>query len=130
MLLRRFFIYSIGFFLGSILVYFLFFKNQDRSFFPSAIVLDSLRSKDIIIGKKNECLLAYYKISNENFKNLLREGEVNFSESSPRETPKKYVVEIETSTGDELKIIFALSPSSAEIISVIPNEIKAECACD
>ncbi len=130
MFIRRLFLYFIGFFFGSILVYFLFFNNQNRSFFPSGIVLDSLDSKKIIIEKKIDCYLSCCKVTEVNLKNLLKKGDVNFSESSPRDTPKKYVVEIETPENLKLKLTFEIGNANAKLIGVkIPSEIKG-CGCD
>lgn len=92
-------------------------------------MLDTLKSKEIIIEKKAECLLSCYHITNENIKELLDDGDVIFSESSPRELPKKYVVEIETKEGEELKLIFELSILNAKIISVDAPGM-ADCNCE
>lgn len=130
MFAKRLFLYLIGFFLGSVLVYFLFFRDKSRSFFPSAIVLDTLQSKELTIEKKAECFLSCYRINRSNIKELLAEGEVNFSESSPRETPKKYVVEVETPEGTELKLSFELSVSASRLISVSAPDNKLPCNCN
>lgn len=129
MFARRLFIYFIGFFLGCILVYFMFFKNKSRSFFPSGIVLDSLKSKDIIIETKMQCILGCYNVNNQNLKELLNEGTVIFSESSPREDPKKYVVETESPEGEEIKLSFELRTLNAKIISIKGPE-KPGCVCN
>jgi hypothetical protein len=130
MFAKRLFLYLVGFFLGSVLVYILFFKDKSRSFFPSAIVLDTLQSSSMEIDKKAECVLSCYHIHASDIKEMLAEGEVNFSESSPREKPKKYVVEVETREGNELKLTFELSPSASRLISVKDPGNKLSCNCD
>src|SRR3989337_3043833 len=102
MFVKRLFLYLIGFFIGSLIVYFLFFKGQNRSFLPGSIVLDTITSKTFVLEPKAECMLKCYDVSQRNIKQLLRDGDVIFSESSPRQTPKKYVVEIETDEEIEL----------------------------
>ena len=129
MFIRRLFIYLIGFFLGCAFVYFLFFKGKNRSFFPSAIVLDSLTSKELLIEKKAACSLACYHVSNQNLKELLADGDVIFSESRPRETPKKYAVKIETPEGNEITLLLELSALNATIISVLAPAQPA-CICN
>lgn len=130
MFIKRLFLYLIGFFFGCIIVYFLLFRNKDRSFFPSDIVIDTLKSKELLIEQKTACLLACYQVSKENLKDLMEDGDVNFSESSPRQEPKKYVVEIEAPEGTELKLLFELSDSNAKIISVEPAPGKPGCTCE
>ena len=130
MFAKRLFIYLIGFFLGCVIVYFLLFKDKNRSFFPSAIVLDTLRAKEIIIEKKAGCILSCYQITHDKIKGLLGDGDVIFSESNPRETPKKYVVEIETPGGKEMKLTFELTSETAKIISVKAHGVSQECMCE
>lgn len=124
---RRLLLYFIGFSIGSIIVYFLFFKDKDRSFFPSGIVLDSLRSKDIIIDQRTACMLACYEINEKNLKDLLDDGDVNFSKSSPRQEPKIYLVETDAPNGEELELKFELG-SQAKLLSVFP--LKENCSCN
>lgn len=130
MFAKRLFLYFIGFFFGCVLVYFMFFKGKDRGFFPSAIVIDTLKSRELLIEEKAGCRLACYRISEDNLKDLMEDGDVKFSESSPREEPKKYVVEIESPEGDEVKLLFELTGSNAKIISVTPPPGKPGCTCD
>lgn len=132
MFVKRIFLYLIGFLLGSILAYFLIFKGRNQSFFPSGIVLDSLSSKEIIIEKKVECMFECNNISTD-VKKYLDDAKVIFSESSPRETPKKYVVEIELEEGKteekKVKLTFELFETTAKIISAEIINGEKNCNC-
>ncbi len=87
--------------------------------------MDTLKTKEIIIDKKMECLLSCYNISGD-VKKLLDDGEVIFSESAPRENPKKYVVEIEIA-GEKLKLTFEQSEKTAKVISAEMKNMNCNC---
>lgn len=130
MFIKRLFLYLIGFFIGSILVYFMLFKDKSRSFLPSSIILDSLKANEIIYDQHIECILSCYQISNKNIRQMLDDGDVIFSESQPRETPKKYVVEVETAEEKIIKLSFELSGKSSRIFLVNAGENANDCLCE
>lgn len=130
MFLKRLFLYFIGFTVGCILVYFLVFKKRSTSFLPSSIVLDTITGKEIIYEKEVECMLACYGLTRQNLIAVLKEGDVLFSESQPRATPKIYVVETESPDKSVLKLNFEMLPANSRILKVNPVENAKSCDCD
>lgn len=114
--------YLIGFTFGIIAVVF-FFGQRGCSWLPGNRVKNTISEKEIIFGDSIKALLECSKFSNEDIYNLLNSsGDIDFSESHPRETPKKYVF-----YGDnDLRVVFALYEQSGNEYSEIV-EINAKC---
>ena len=130
MFAKRIFLYLIGFFFGSVLVYLLFYRSDGHSFLPSSIVLDTLKSKEFIFEKKAECQLLCFSVVKGDIKKLLKDADVNFSESRPHDNPKKYVIEIKSLMNEKVKLTVELNDTNAKIVSADMPEAKQTCNCD
>jgi hypothetical protein len=109
--------YLIGFTFGLIAIFF-FFGGRGCSWLPSNRVKNSIAENEIIYGDSIKALLECNQISNDAVYNLLNSsGDVLFSESKTRETPKKYVLKGE----NDLKLTFALFEGFSEIVEVSPS---------
>jgi len=106
--------YLIGFGMGIIAVAFMFGK-RGCAWLPENRVKNSIFENEIIYGDSIKDLMYCSNISSENIYDLLDSGgDVDFSESIPNESPKKYVIYGK----NELRVIFALYDNYSEIIEV------------
>jgi hypothetical protein len=82
-----------------------------------------LSEDSLIISPEMRCKLSCIRFSYEKIKEVLRSGEVNFEDSEPRSTPKKYVVE----DGNQHKFQF-ISYRDSTVLSKIFN-LPENCNC-
>jgi len=87
-LIQRIGYYLGGFSLGLvILAFFLNGKKTSCSYGPESRVLKNINLKDIKYSQKVFNLLSRKVIDSSGINYILKKGDVNFSESNPRETP-------------------------------------------
>ncbi|RMG81707.1 MAG: hypothetical protein D6707_04380, partial [Bacteroidetes bacterium] len=125
-MLRRFFFFGIGVALGVWLVYFFLIKNNPRDitgWLPNKRVLQMLSEDSLIIPNAVKCKLSCLQLSYEQIKKVLLSGEVDFNESSPRDTPKRYIVK----DANQNKFEF-LSYQDSTVLSKIFN-LPENCNC-
>jgi len=100
--IRRFLYYLTGFGIGIILVVF-FFQNRGCSWTPTNRAKAMVGERIIVADSAFLQGLKERHISVERVKQLLKDGEINFSESQKRDNPKAYVF-----YDKQLKMIFTL----------------------
>lgn len=130
---RRLRLYLTGVFLGLIVVWFMLFRNRDRdldAWLPKERVLQELVSNPLTYSQVGQCFMNCHGITDSAIVQLLREGEVNFGASKPREEPcKVYAVESPASATDRIRVDFAACDSSTVILYTIPLNADSTRAC-
>ena len=110
--------YLIGFGMGIIAVAFMF-GQRGCAWLPENRVKNNIAENEIIYGDSIKDIMYCSNITSENIYDLLdSDGDVDFSESIPNESPKKYVIYGE----NDIRIVFALFDDYSEII-----EVRTEC---
>lgn len=120
--------YMAGLFLGGIGVYyFLNAKAESRGvsfcYLPNCRVLKELRSKPVQFSKNVEQALSEKQITQTDIKNILEDGNVDFSKSNvPFEKGKLYVVEGQTTEKQNIEISFVLYSEKVKVYSIKKTE--------
>jgi hypothetical protein len=124
---RRIFIFSIGFFGGCIMVWFMFFRTGERSFYgnwlPEGRVLSKLKAGLDKNSSHSLCMLECTGIFKSQLAALLDQGDVLFSESKTNEDPREYEVAYQS-----IRMRFILSGDSVTI-GVSPTQKPRTCDC-
>lgn len=111
---------------------FLIFRNREEiKWLPGERVLMVLDSNQLVVTRHGECRMACRGISLEEVKQLIKDGDVNFSKSEPHSEPcKKYAVEGKTKDGQEIRVIFGACARETRVITAIDlNSEKDTCEC-
>lgn len=83
----------------------------------------------IIYTKHALCRMGCRKIDEDEVREILKEGRINYGKSEPNDKPDpKYALEGVTRDGQEVRIIFAPSSKGMVVITVI--DLKQEWQCD
>lgn len=116
---QRLLFYGFGFVIGLLLLFFfLGGKKTSCDYGPDARVLKNIRIKERIVSEKARSQLASLQLDTASISSLLRNGDVNFSESNTKvETCKKYVIE-GTYKDQNLKVNIENCEERATIINV------------
>ncbi|UTW63328.1 hypothetical protein KFE98_03990 [bacterium SCSIO 12741] len=92
---RRVLIYSIGFLMGCMAVYMLFYKGQDREFYgswlPEGRVLKKIHTTLDRSDTTLNCLMECQGVFDSDLDLLFKDGEVDFSSSVTQGSPKNIV---------------------------------------
>ena len=84
----------------------------------------------IIYSKHARCRMDCRKISEEEVKKILKEGRINYGKSSPARKPEaQFALEGNTLDGQDLRIVFAVSPGKAVVVTVIDLKKEWPCHC-
>lgn len=125
---RRLFIFSIGFFGGCVLVWFMFFRTGERSFYgnwlPDGRVLHALRGGLISTSAHTECMLQCLGIFKSRMNELLKDGDINFGESVTQGKRKEYEV-----VHQDLHMRFILAGDSVRLGISMHQKVKS-CVCE
>lgn len=111
-------------------VYFLFFAGQEgAAIWPNDRVLlrleKTLRSTDF-----SKCMFECHDFSGDDLKNMLENGDVEFSRSETTGEHKKYLVLATNSKGDELEMIFSCRGEISHLLSIENvSAKKGDCGC-
>ncbi|MCO6500108.1 MAG: hypothetical protein J5I47_06985 [Vicingus serpentipes] len=130
-LARRFLFYFIGFGLGCVLVWAMFYRNADRpAWMPEGRVLEFLDETEVAINDKAKCQMECYSISTDFMNAAFWEAaKVNFKESAVERQP---CPEYKITSGNILIFIEACeSEKTATLrnVSVIGKEEQV-CGCE
>lgn len=120
-------VYMVGLLIGCVLVYFMLIKDKNRGYWlPENRVKEQVRKSRIIFSEHAKCILTCKGVSEEEAKDILKNGDINFRESDTRRTPcPSYIFE-----GKDVKIICTACDSISEIINVIGlHEKQDTCHC-
>jgi hypothetical protein len=84
----------------------------------------------LIYTKHARCRMDCRMISDEEVRKILREGKINFRKSNPDKKPEaQYALEGSTDDGQEVRIVFAVSPGKAVVVTVIDLKKEWPCQC-
>ena len=103
--------------------------SSPKSPSSTATKLDTSTSR-LIYTKHARCRMGCRKISEEEVKEILEIGRINYGKSDPASRPDpKYALEGETADGQEVRIIFAPTDRGMVVITVIDLEREWSCDC-
>jgi len=129
-LARRFLFYFIGFGLGCVMVWAMFYRNADRpAWLPKGRVLEFLADMKIEVSEPLRCKLACYGVA-ENFtkKSFWKTAQVHFKESAIKRQPcPEYKI---TSSGVIVYVELCQQEKKATLRNVesqAGNEEKCDC---
>jgi len=89
------------------------------------------RHNSIYYTKHGKCRMDCRHIDESEVKEILQEGEINYSKSDLKAKPcPKYAVEGVTHDGQKVRIIVGDCSSQASIVTVIDLENDFECECN
>ena len=130
---QRIRLYLYGFIIGAVLVYFLLFKGKDRTFWlPGNRVKEQVDKSTFRFSEHAKCILECKNITEEEVREVLKNGDVNFSESDTHGVPcPSYAIE-GTSHNKKLRVLLTVfeRDSTAEITTAINLESgKDSCKC-
>ena len=109
------------------------FRGTDRTYWlPENRVKEQVNKSTFIFSEHAKCILQCKQISEEEVKEVLKTGEVNFSESDTHGVPcPSYAIE-GTSHNKKLRVLLTIfeKDSTAEITTAINMEAgKDTCRC-
>lgn len=88
------------------------------------------QASSLIYSKHARCRMDCRHINEEEVKDILRNGRINYGKSDMRGSPDpKYAIEGGTKDGQEVRIIFANSPRGIVVVTVIDLENEWKCNC-
>ena len=123
---RRFRYYGIGVGMGLIIVFFIF-NGRGCSWLPENRVLDDIERGDIFISERVKCELECNEVTKLDVYELFsdRNGDVLFSESKQRSTPKMYMIQ----SGDERYKLEVIIRDTTAYIDKLHLKNKERCDC-
>ena len=125
---RRFGLYVLGFGVGCTLAYFTLFRGKNSGYWlPENRVKEKISKSKIRFTDQVKCTIECGLVSEENIKEVLKNGEVNFNESQTHNSPcPNYILENTTT-----KVSCNSCDSTTEIISVanLTQGVKP-CECN
>lgn len=130
---QRLRLYGAGFLIGCVLVYFILLRGKNRTYWlPKNRVKEQVDKSTFKFSEHARCILACKQISEEEVRDVLKNGEVNFSESDTRGVPcPSYAIE-GSSHNKKLRVLLTVfeRDSTAEITTAMNLEAgKDTCKC-
>ena len=92
---------------------------------PSERIKEDIRSRGIMHTEEVACYLECNGMSVSDLADLVTEGSINYSESTPREIPRKYLIKQDANLQSA---IFVLNDTAATVVSIKFKEIN-DCDC-
>jgi hypothetical protein len=89
-LFSRILTYGFGVLLGSLLVYFMLFRNRDRNlagWLPKERIMAQIKDNPMTVTPKAACIMSCFGIEESELKETISKGNVNLSESEARKQP-------------------------------------------
>lgn len=129
---RRFLLFSFGFLIGCVGVYFMLFRGQDRDYWlPGNRVKDQVKNSKVIFSDYALCIMKCRNISEADVQHILLNGDVNFSESDIRNAVcPSYAFEGNTIAGTSLRVVCTACDSVAHISTAVFMNAPADtCRC-
>ncbi len=131
---QRIRLYLVGFLIGCVLVYFLLLRGVNRTYWlPANRVKEQVHKSTFTFSEHAKCILACKNISEEEVKEILKSGDVNFSESDTHGVPcPSYALEGKTTSNKSLRVLVTVfeRDSTAQITTAVNLEGgKDSCNC-
>jgi len=122
--------YLIGVFLGGMMV-FAIFKDRFPSWLPGTIVKENLQKHPLQVSTLGACQAKCLNISEENIKELLSQGDVNFSKSQVHDLNCPiYAIDTDDFPGGELRAFFEKCDSITILASIEHIDKQEPCNCN
>jgi hypothetical protein len=120
-----------GVLLGSIIMYFFVFKNRNVYKSPSEVIHGKLQSQHLEYSRHAQCRMQCRNISESEIKEILLNGEVNYSKSQVHDKPcPSYALEGKTADGQNVRIVFAECDDVTKVITAIDLDTDHDnCDC-
>ena len=130
---KRIRLYLFGFIIGCVMVYFMLLRGVNRTYWlPSNRVKEQVDKSSFKFSDHAKCILECKHITEEEVREVLKNGDVNFSESDTRGVPcPSYAIE-GTSHNKKIRVLVTIfeRDSTAEITTAINLEAgKDTCRC-
>lgn len=120
---RRLKLFMFGVILGSVVMYFAVFKDRNVYKSPQEVVLEKLLRFPSTANKVSSDKMELNKIKIEEIKELLKNGDVNFSESEVHKKPCPiYKIENNLEEKPLKTVFFELCDSTSTLIDVVYNK--------
>jgi Domain of unknown function (DUF4258) len=129
---RRILLFSIGAVAGCMVVYFSLIRGNNRTYWlPGNRVKDLILKSEIIFSAHAKCMMKCRNISPQDVKEIIQNGQVNFSESNVRNTAcPSYAIDGSVSENKKIRIIVTTIDSVAEIETAFDFVLKKDsCSC-
>ena len=117
--------YLMGVLIGLALTYVMFNDRGCMDWVPSERIKEDIRSRGIMETEEVACYLECRGLSVSDLADLVTEGSINYSESTPRGIPRKYFIESE---GKVQSAVFVLTDTASTVVSVDFKELQ-NCDC-
>lgn len=107
-------------------------SERDRdAWLPNERVMSDLRTFPLEYSNHARCRMECRNITESEISQVLKNGEVNFSKSDPRDEPcKSYAVEAKVDGYKDLRVIFGACDSLTRVITVIDLSVETiNCTC-
>lgn len=132
--LRRLRLFAVGAAVGSIILYFLIWKENRKSYYqwPSEIIKERIQTRPLVYTQHAECRMKCRAIDKTDIREIMMNGTINYSKSEVHDKPcPSYALEGKTSDGQNLRIVFATCDSIIKVITAIDlNLDKGQELCD
>ncbi len=127
-LIRRFKLYGFGFLLGILIVSFVY-KGKGCQM-PGSAKLEELSYQKLEYTKHGACRMQCRGITEEEIKEALKTGKINYDKSNVRDKPcGTYAVEGATKDGQQIRIIIADCDTISKVVTAIDLGVEHD-SCD
>ncbi|MBI4931565.1 MAG: DUF4258 domain-containing protein [Bacteroidetes bacterium] len=137
---KRIRLYIYGFLIGCVMVYFILLRGRNRSYwFPENRVREQLMKGNLVFTEHAQCRMKCRAISEEEVREILKNGNVNFSESHPHpETSSgqarcpSYAIDGTTADKQNVRIVFASCDTlTTKVVTAIDLGLEKDtCRCN
>lgn len=128
-LIRRLKLYGFGFLLGLLVVSFIY-KGKGCKL-PGSVKLEELNAQKLEYTQHGECRMKCRNISQEDVKQLLKGGKINYDKSEVHGKPcPTYAIEGKTTSGNELRVVIADCDTISRVVTAIDLKMENDnCEC-
>ena len=130
---KRLFFYLIGFGLGCVLVWAMFYRNRERpAWTPEGRILEFLAKTEIQLNEKSKCQLECYDIDKDLLtSDFWKNGSVKFSESAAKRKPcPEYKIIGELKDGSSIAVYVETCMSEENATLRFVQQEGKECLCE
>lgn len=129
---KRLRLFLVGVVLGSIVMYFLVFKDRDIYKSPQQVIKMQLTANKLEYSKHATCRMECRNISEDEVKAILADGDIDYGKSQVHDKPcPSYAIEGKTNDGQNLRVVFAKCDSLTRVVTAIDLDAENEnCNCD
>lgn len=120
--------------LGLVVTWALVLRNRNADeylrWMPSERILEEIRAdSNTVLPQNFDCLLECLNITSLDYEKLTHNGKVNFKRSSPRETPKVYLIEYEVEN-ETLEAVYNFTDKEQHLVKLSKAGQTLNCECN